>query len=42
MENEGGKLHVFAPFHYPYIVLNNSELGGFVGVQWDIKTAATT
>lgn len=31
MENEGGKFHVFTPFHYPYIALNNSELGGFVG-----------
>lgn len=31
MENKGGKFHAFAPFHYPYIVLNINKLGGFVG-----------
>ena len=41
MENKPGKLHGFTVFHYPLIVLNNNKLGGFVGIQWDIKTAVT-
>ena len=41
MENKLEKFHVFTPVHYPHIVLNNSKLGDFVGIQWDIKTAVT-
>ena len=41
MENNRGKFQTFTPFRYPYITLNNSKLGDFVGIQWDIKTAGT-
>ena len=42
MENNCEKFHTFTVFHYLCFVLNNSKLGDFVGIQWDIKTAATS